>query len=154
MLHFTLADLKEQEGLKDESKEIYELLMQSLDLASSNPSSLQTDPFLDSSLSQLTSLVCITYMRFLRRAFSVKASREMFVGISKSPNCTWEVYVAAAMLELRSKEQQVAVRIFERGMLQFLHCPEFILEYVNFLLGHFSIPLKHKHSQVTLFRYW
>eukprot|EP00210_Caulerpa_lentillifera_P008433 g8045.t1 len=134
MLHFTLADLKEQDGHQDEAKEIYELLMQSLDLASSNPAH-QPNPFLGTNLNQLTSLVWITYMRFLRRAVSVKASREMFVGISKSPNCTWEVYVAAAMLELRSKEQQVAVRIFERGMLQFLSCPEFVLEYVNFLLG-------------------
>lgn len=59
----------------------------------------------------------------------------MFVGVTKSSNCPWQVYVAAAMLELRSKEQQATVRIFERGMLQFLGCPEFVLEYVTFLLG-------------------
>lgn len=145
LFYFILADLEESQGNKEKAKSIYDDLVQSLERAGSDDSS----PFSGSVTPDLSSLVWITYMRFLRRAFSTKASREvrfphrlpneaclqLFIGVSKSSNCPWQVYVAAAMLELRSKEQQATVRIFERGMLKFLGCPEFVLEYVNFLLG-------------------
>ena len=147
-----MADVEENQGNKEKAKGIYDALVESLDRGSTDA----TSPFSGRVTDALSALVWITYMRFLRRAFSIKASREvnampfcrrsvecscgcafvqMFVGVTKSSNCPWQVYIEAAMLELRSKEQQATVRIFERGMLQFLGCPEFVLEYVNFLLG-------------------
>jgi len=63
----------EREGKKDKAKEVYDSLVNELEKGGSDSST----PFAGRVTAELCSLVWITYMRFLRRAFSVKASREV-----------------------------------------------------------------------------
>lgn len=68
-----LADVEERQGNTEAAKAIYDALVQALDRGSSDA----TAPFSGRVTESLSSLVWITYMRFLRRAVSVKASREV-----------------------------------------------------------------------------
>ena len=68
-----LADVEESQGNKEKAKGIYDALVESLDRGSTDT----TSPFSGRVTDALSALVWITYMRFLRRAFSIKASREV-----------------------------------------------------------------------------
>lgn len=41
----------------------------------------------------------LQFIRFLRRTEGVEAARKYFLDARKSPNCTYHVYVAQAMME-------------------------------------------------------
>jgi cleavage stimulation factor subunit 3 len=78
----------------------------------------------------------IMYMRFARRAMSVKASREVFMRARKWAECPWQVYVASARMEWEcSREEKVARNIFENGLKKFMTLKEYVEAYVEFLLG-------------------
>ncbi|GMH44710.1 hypothetical protein BSKO_12662 [Bryopsis sp. KO-2023] len=158
MLHFAMADIEEQEGHIEKAKDVYEELVKCVEAKEQKPPQGEGEPqnnnannngnttnsssskgkekFAGVDLSDQAALVWITYMRFLRRVENVKTSRELFIRATKTGNNPWPVYVSAALLEWRSsKEQQVAVRIFEKGMTKFLDVPQFVLQYIDFLLG-------------------
>uniref|UniRef100_A0A0W0FHF3 mRNA 3'-end-processing protein RNA14 n=1 Tax=Moniliophthora roreri TaxID=221103 RepID=A0A0W0FHF3_MONRR len=82
-------------------------------------------------------LVYIMYMRFVRRAEGVNASRPIFGKARKEPNLTpWEVYEAAALMEYHcSGEKGVATRIFEVGMSLFGKDKDYVLRYLGFLIS-------------------
>ncbi|MQL90844.1 hypothetical protein Taro_023446 [Colocasia esculenta] len=71
----------------------------------------------------------IQFIRFLRRTEGVEAARKYFLDVRKSPNCTYHVYVAYAMMEFcLNKDSKVANNVFENGLKKFMHEPKYILE--------------------------
>lgn len=51
---------------------------------------------------QASSPLCaIELLRFTRRADGVEAARKILVSLIKSPNCTYHVYCAAALMECK-----------------------------------------------------
>ncbi|CAA7389064.1 unnamed protein product [Spirodela intermedia] len=95
----------------------------------------------------------VQFIRFLRRTEGVEAARKYFIEVRKSPNCTYHVYVAYAMMEFCLNKDskryllpryrafdfngfvflQVANNVFEIGLKKFMHEPRYILEYADFL---------------------
>ncbi|GFY89686.1 tetratricopeptide repeat (TPR)-like superfamily protein [Actinidia rufa] len=74
------------------------------------------------------------YIRFLRRTEGVEAARKYFLDARKSPNCTYHVYVAYAMMAFcLDKDPKIAHNVFEAGLKRFMHEPGYILEYADFL---------------------
>jgi cleavage stimulation factor subunit 3 len=83
-----------------------------------------------------TGVVWVMYMRFARRAEGLKAARLVFGKARKSPNPTWHIFEASALMEYHSnKDQAVAVRIFEFGLKLFSEDVHFVMSYLNFLLS-------------------
>ncbi|KAF5741638.1 cleavage stimulation factor subunit 77 isoform X1 [Tripterygium wilfordii] len=81
-----------------------------------------------------TTLAHIQFIRFLRRTEGVEAARKYFLDARKSPNCTYHVYVAYALMAFcLDKDPKVAHNIFEAGLKRFMHEPVYILEYADFL---------------------
>ncbi|KAJ3037678.1 mRNA 3'-end-processing protein rna14 [Rhizophlyctis rosea] len=86
------------------------------------------------------SLVWIVFMRIARRAQNIKVARQVFTRARKQ-NCSYHVYVAAAMMELYcNRDSSVAGRIFEVGLKAFNlaedeQAPKFVLEYLDFLIS-------------------
>lgn len=81
-------------------------------------------------------IVWVMYMRFARRAEGLKAARIVFGKARKSPNVTWHMFEASALMEYHSnKEQTVAVRIFEFGLKLFSEDVDFVMSYLQFLLS-------------------
>nr|XP_016476871.1 PREDICTED: cleavage stimulation factor subunit 77-like isoform X3 [Nicotiana tabacum] len=74
------------------------------------------------------------FIRFLRRSEGVEAARKYFLDARKSPNCTYHVYVAHAMMAFcLDKDAKMAHNVFEAGLKRFMHEPGYILEYADFL---------------------
>lgn len=114
MLKYAYAELEESRGAVQPAKKIYE--------------SLLGDGVNANALSH------IQFNRFLRRTEGVEAARKYFLDVRKSPNCTYQVYVAYAMMAFcLDKDPKVAHNIFEAGLKRFMHEPGYILEYADFL---------------------
>ncbi|KDO31026.1 hypothetical protein SPRG_04212 [Saprolegnia parasitica CBS 223.65] len=121
LLHFAYADHFELHNETERAREIYEQL-------------LATVP---------SALVYITYQRFARRAYGNKGleeARHIFKRARKDSRdgaCTYHVFTAAALLEFHSSNgnegKQIALNIFELGLKKYIHEPEFVLSYVDFL---------------------
>ncbi|OQR93535.1 hypothetical protein ACHHYP_02451 [Achlya hypogyna] len=121
LLHFAYADHFELHNQTERAKEIYEHL-------------LTTYP---------SALVYITYQRFARRAYGNKGleeARHIFKRARKDTRdgtCSYHVFTAAALLEFHSSNgnegKQIALNIFELGLKKFIHEPEYVLSYVDFL---------------------
>ena len=78
MLHFALADLEESEGHIEKAKDVYEDLVRCLEGREEKEEGSRTkDRLVGVDLSDQSALVWITYMRFLRRAETLKTSREV-----------------------------------------------------------------------------
>uniref|UniRef100_A0A1D1XRF1 Cleavage stimulation factor subunit 3 n=1 Tax=Anthurium amnicola TaxID=1678845 RepID=A0A1D1XRF1_9ARAE len=113
-LKYACAELEESRGAVQSAKKIYEGLL-----------ACNTDTM---------SLAHIQFIRFLRRTEGVEAARKCFLDVRKSPNCTYHVYVAYAMMEFcLNKDPTVANNIFEDGLKKFMREPRYILEYADFL---------------------
>lgn len=86
-------------------------------------------------LAQTASLAFIAYMRFARRARGVAEARSVFRNARKSPLCTNDVFVAAALMEFHAfNNVHVARKIFELGFLRFAERePQYVLRYLDFL---------------------
>ncbi|CBI24084.3 hypothetical protein VitviT2T_017065 [Vitis vinifera] len=114
MLRYAYAELEESRGAIQPAKKIYE--------------SLLGDGV------NATALVHIQFIRFLRRTEGVEAARKYFLDARKSPNCTYHVFVAYAMMAFcLDKDPKVAHNVFEAGLKRFMHEPGYILEYADFL---------------------
>ncbi|XP_059296978.1 cleavage stimulation factor subunit 77 isoform X1 [Lycium ferocissimum] len=114
MLRYAYAELEESRGAIQAAKKVYESLLGD----GSNASALSH----------------IQFIRFLRRSEGVEASRKYFVDARKSPNCTYHVYVAYAMMAFcLDKDAKLAHNVFEAGLKRFMHEPGYILEYADFL---------------------
>uniref|UniRef100_A0A2P2JZV9 Plant RNA cleavage stimulation factor n=1 Tax=Rhizophora mucronata TaxID=61149 RepID=A0A2P2JZV9_RHIMU len=114
MLKYAYAELEESRGAIQPAKKIYE--------------SLLGDGI------NATALAHIQFLRFLRRNEGVEAARKYFLDARKSPNCTYHVYVAYALMALcLDKDPKVAHNVFEAGLKRFMHEPVYILEYADFL---------------------
>jgi len=111
LLSFSFADFLESQGRMDEAKGVYEKI-----------------------LSVNEPLVYIQYMRFARRSTSVREAREIFYRARKSQSCTYQVYVAAAEMELHANENdEIARHIYELGFKKYKNSMGFLLEYIQFL---------------------
>ncbi|KAH7832984.1 hypothetical protein Vadar_002065 [Vaccinium darrowii] len=114
MLKYAYAELEESRGAIQPAKKVYESL-------------------LGDSINA-TALSHIQYIRFLRRTEGVEAARKYFVDARKSPNCTYHVYIAYAMMAFcLDKDSKLAHNVFEAGLKRFMHEPGYILEYADFL---------------------
>ncbi|XP_022154467.1 cleavage stimulation factor subunit 77 isoform X2 [Momordica charantia] len=114
MLKYAYAELEESRGTLQSAKKIYE--------------SLLSDGI------NATALAHIQFIRFLRRNEGVEAARKHFLDARKSPNCTYHVYVAYAMMAFcLDKDPKMAHNVFEDGMKRFMNEPTYILEYADFL---------------------
>ncbi|KAI3957936.1 hypothetical protein MKW92_011633 [Papaver armeniacum] len=114
LLKYAYAELEESRGEIQPAKTIYE--------------SLVGDGVKASALAH------IQFIRFLRRTEGIEAARKYFVDARNYPNCTYHVFVAYAMMAFcQDKDPNLAHNVFEAGMKGFMHEPEYILEYVDFL---------------------
>lgn len=114
VLRYAYAELEESRGGIQGSKKIYENLL--------------------SNSSTATALGYIQFLRFIRRTEGVEAARKFFSEARKSPNCTYQVFVAYAMMAFcLDKDPKVAHNVFEAGLKRFMHEPAYILEYADFL---------------------
>lgn len=114
VLRYAYAELEESRGGIQGSKLIYENLLRNSNTA--------------------TALGYIQFLRFIRRTEGVEAARKFFSEARKSPNCTYQVYVAYAMMAFcLDKDPKVAHNVFEAGLKRFMHEPAYILEYADFL---------------------
>ncbi|KAM6489260.1 Suppressor of forked protein (Suf) domain containing protein [Amanita muscaria] len=81
-------------------------------------------------------LAYIVYMRFGRRAGGIKALRAIFGKARRDRWTPWHVFEAAALMEYHcSDDKNVASRIFEKGLDQFVDEIEFVLRYLGFLIS-------------------
>eukprot|EP01018_Ginkgo_biloba_P004303 Gb_41029 [translate_table: standard] len=114
VLRYAYAELEESRGGIQGAKKIYENLLRNNSTA--------------------TALGNIQFIRFIRRTEGIEAARKFFSEARKSPNCTYHVYVAYAMMAFcLDKDPKVAHNVFEAGLKRFMHEPAYILEYADFL---------------------
>ncbi|XP_026451370.1 cleavage stimulation factor subunit 77-like [Papaver somniferum] len=114
LLKYAYAELEESRGEIQPAKKIYESLIGDGVNASA--------------------LAHIQFIRFLRRTEGIEAARKYFVDARSYPNCTYHVFVAyAKMAFCQDKDPKLAHNVFEAGMKRFMHEPEYILEYADFL---------------------
>ncbi|KAL6502516.1 hypothetical protein OROHE_024521 [Orobanche hederae] len=98
MLKYAYAELEESHGAAQAAKQVYE--------------SLVGDGV------NATSLSLIQFIRFLRRTEGAEAARKYFLDARKSPNCSYHIYVAYAMMAFCLDKDAK---------------PSYILEYADFL---------------------
>ncbi|KAI3870583.1 hypothetical protein MKX03_022776 [Papaver bracteatum] len=114
LLKYAYAELEESRGEIQPAKKIYESLLGDGVNASA--------------------LAHIQFIRFLRRTEGIEAARKYFVDARSYPNCTYHVFVAYAMMAFcQDKDPKLAHNVFEAGMKRFMHEPDYILEYADFL---------------------
>ncbi|EPS67922.1 hypothetical protein M569_06851, partial [Genlisea aurea] len=114
MLKYAYAELEESHGAAQAAKKVYESLI--------------------GGGMNATALSHIQFLRFLRRTEGVEAARKHFLDARNSPNCTYHVYVAYAMMAFcLDKDAKLAHNVFEAGLKRFMHEPNYILEYADFL---------------------
>ncbi|KAJ6703806.1 RNA CLEAVAGE STIMULATION FACTOR [Salix viminalis] len=113
-LKYAYAELEESRGAIQPARKIYESL-------------------LGDGVSA-TALAHIQFIRFLRRNEGVEAARKYFLDARKSPDCSYHVFVAYALIAFcLDKDPKIAHNIFEAGLKRFMHEPVYILEYADFL---------------------
>jgi len=79
-------------------------------------------------------LIYIQYIRFARRCLDMRDARRIFYNIIKMQNCSYQVYVANAEIELYANNSpKVAHYIYEMAFKQFNNSTKFLLLYVDFL---------------------
>ncbi|RZC50999.1 hypothetical protein C5167_019426 [Papaver somniferum] len=111
LLKYAYVEVEESRGEIQPAKKIYESLLGDGENASA--------------------LAHIQFIGFLRRT---EAARKYFVDARSYPNCTYHVFVAYAMMAFfQDKDPKLAHNVFEAGMKRFMHVPEYILEYADFL---------------------
>ncbi|TMW66509.1 hypothetical protein Poli38472_004274 [Pythium oligandrum] len=125
LLSFAFADHHELRGDVVSAKAIYEKLIKE----------------------NVSALAYITYQRFARRALGAKGlneARTIFRRARKDERdgaCSHHVFAAAAMLEFYSDNsdagREIALKIFELGLKKYIHEPDYVLCYLDFL-GHLN----------------
>jgi cleavage stimulation factor subunit 3 len=127
-VHFMQIELLERVGDKKEAKEMYERLCTAMESGDDVFGRAQG------------SLIWIHYMHFLRRLEEPIKSRELFLRAKKWKGCTWQVYVASALMEWRSNEMgdstlKMVKKIFDKGLEKFSLEPGYVEAYSSWLLG-------------------
>ncbi|CAN1266645.1 Cleavage stimulation factor subunit 77 [Linum perenne] len=114
LLKYAYAELEESRGAIQPAKKIYESIL--------------------GDGTNVNALAYIQFIRFLRRNEGVEAARKYFLDARKSPNCSYQVYVAYALMAFcLDKDPKIAHNVFEAGLKRFMQEPAYILEYVDFL---------------------
>jgi len=86
-------------------------------------------------LKESAALIWIKHMQFLRRTEGIRSTRTLFGKARKSPNCTWQVWEANALIEYHcSKDKTVATKVFELALQKFGEDEAFVTRYLEFLL--------------------
>ncbi|CAG8442158.1 2693_t:CDS:10, partial [Ambispora gerdemannii] len=147
LVHFAYAELQERRKKLPEAHQAYETLLNNLTEQIKKIEQIAKDeidglarPTVEGSEEGTSSSpaildVWVMLMRYYRRAEGVKAARSIFSKARKSPYCTYHIYVAAALMEYHcSKDQSVAGKIFELGLKSFGDKPEYVVQYLDFLI--------------------
>ncbi|KAI8974454.1 hypothetical protein BDB01DRAFT_844804 [Pilobolus umbonatus] len=86
-------------------------------------------------LARASSLVWICYMRFARRTEGIRSARSLFSKARKATNCTYHVFVSSALMEYHnSKDASIAGKVFTLGHKLFADNPDFVCQYLDFLI--------------------
>jgi len=111
LLALTYTDFLESLGKIEKAKKMYEKLI------------LRHDP-----------LIYIQYIRFARRCIDIREARKLFYRFTKLPNCTYQVYVANAEIELYTNNSpKIASYVYDMAFKLFNNSTSFLLLYVDFL---------------------
>ncbi|KAK7107878.1 cleavage stimulation factor subunit 3-like [Littorina saxatilis] len=114
LLYFAYADFEETRMKYEKVHEIYKRLVEREDV----------DP----------TLPFIQYMKFSRRAEGIKTARLVFKQAREDKRSKYHVFVSAALMEYYcSKEKSIALKIFELGLKRFSDCPDYALNYIEFM---------------------
>jgi cleavage stimulation factor subunit 3 len=127
-IRFMQTELLEQAGDKVGTKKIYERLCAEIESG------------YDDLGPEQGSLVWIYYMYFLRRVEEPIRSRELFLRAKNWKKCSWQIYVASAMMEWHFHKtldvsKKIAKKIFEKGLEKFYSESDFINAYLIWLIG-------------------
>lgn len=136
-------DTEDSSGSSSDSDEEADAIEGTSDTSAKHDSSLDGIEKLkanrDKSIQELAeegTVAAVMYMRALRRMEGIKAGRQSFAKAIKSPNHTWQIYVASALMEHQSsKETAIPIKIFARGLKSFPENTDYVLEYLNFLIS-------------------
>ena len=125
LIYFAYCDFLESQNNFSAARKIYEKLIEK------KPSSL----------------AYIQMIQFSRRAENIKQARKEFLNARKNDkNCTYHVYISAAMMEYYSNQSESAKNIFEKGIDEFIHQPEYVITYLKFLWN-----INEEHNARSLF---
>jgi cleavage stimulation factor subunit 3 len=114
LLYFAYADFEESRLKFDKVHTIYKRL---LEIQENDPT-----------------LCYIQYMRFARRAEGIKSARTVFKMAREDSRTTYQLYVAAALMEYYcSKDSSIALKIFELALKRYGMQPECVREYIDYM---------------------
>ncbi len=156
LMHFIYADFLEENKMYAEAKAVYESLYvtekKGITLQASTSTSTSTAASASSSstssaigslstyegesgeLTETNPLVYVQHMKFMRRTEGRDAARKVFLLARKSPQVTWQVYVAAAEMEHHTNaEPDFAAKIYSAGLNLFIGTPQYVFAYLDFL---------------------
>ncbi|KAG6782608.1 hypothetical protein POTOM_012018 [Populus tomentosa] len=131
-LKYAYAELEESRGAiqcsgNDQQAELWLLILLRIGLSGSLQMWLMALP--SSQVMPVFEFTGSEFIRFLRRNEGVEAARKYFLDARKSPDCSYHVYVAYALIAFcLDKDSKIAHNIFEAGLKRFMHEPVYILE--------------------------
>lgn len=71
-------------------------------------------------------------MRFLRRIEGIRSARTVFKKAREDPRSSFRVFVGAAFMEYYcTKDISLSFKIFQSGLKQFGHIPEFVMAFIE-----------------------
>lgn len=118
-----LAISMESKGLEEQSQQVYEQLLVSLNAAEKKDEKEITKAYM-------------SYFKHTRRFQDIKAARQVFAKARKNTSCQHEMYVLAAMTEFHCcKDAITAGKIFELAFKKFSTNTAFICSYLKFLIA-------------------
>jgi len=113
LLHFAYADYEENRMKSDKCHVIYNNLL-----------TRTTEP----------TLVYCQYMKFARRAEGIKSARTIFKKAREDNRTKYHIYVSGALMEFyTTKDENIALKIFELGLKKFPKDTDYILKYLEHL---------------------
>ncbi|KAL0487843.1 cleavage stimulation factor subunit 3 [Acrasis kona] len=111
LINLSFADFCEVRKFNDRAKTVYEKLLES----------------------RSDSIIFIQYQKFIRRTVSFEAARDVFIRARRA-DCSYHMYIASAMMEYQiNNNANVATKVFELGLKQFINEPIYILNYLKHL---------------------
>ncbi|ORY94721.1 hypothetical protein BCR43DRAFT_494490 [Syncephalastrum racemosum] len=86
-------------------------------------------------VARASALVWVNYMAFARRTEGIVAARGIFSRARRAANHTHHIFTASALMEYHnSKDAVVAGRIFSVGLKMFPNDPNYVSQYLDFLI--------------------
>nr|CAG8597475.1 9724_t:CDS:10 [Entrophospora candida] len=126
LIHFAYADLQEDRKQFEEARNAFKSLLDRLQekIKSIEEATAEEINELNKPISSPTD------------NSGMKAARTMFSKARKSPYCTHHVFIASAMMEYHcNKDLVVAGKIFELGLKTFINDPDYVVQYLDFLIS-------------------